>query len=240
MPRNAGPSYPESGPPTNLIRETPPEERPRQRLLRSGGDALSDAEVMALLLGNGCRRVCPLLLAWEVLNEAGGLLGLVGIRPEALRRRGLGDAKAASVLAALELSRRLANADLPQRELLSNPARVARYLVLRFALRDQEVMGALYLDQVHRLLSEGEVFRGTVQRAAVEPRQILAPALARGARGVLLFHTHPSGDPTPSLEDQGFTRRMHDACTAVGVTLVDHLILGSTQRWVSLHSRGMY
>lgn len=240
MPRRTEDPFPTTPPPPSLIRETPPEERPRQRLLRSGGAALSDPEVLALVLGNGCRMVCSLALARDILDEAGGLLGLVGIRPEALRRRGLGDAKAAAVLAALELSRRLASADLPQREILRNPARVARYLVQRYARRDQEVMGALYLDTAHRLLAEGEVFRGTVQRAAVEPRQILVPALARGARGVVLFHTHPSGDPEPSLEDKGFTRRMHEACSAVGVTLVDHLILGSTRRWVSLHSRGLY
>lgn len=223
-----------------MIRDMPPDERPRQRLLRSGGDSLSDAEVLAVVLGNGCREVCTLELAREILEEAGGLHGLVGISSEALQRRGLGEAKAASVLANLEIARRLAQGDLPYREPLGRPYALVRYLFLRYSLRDQEVMGALFLDTRHRLIGEAEVFRGTLSRAAVEPRQVLQHALTRGASGLVLFHSHPSGDPSPSLEDLSFTRRMHEACCAVGVNLVDHLILGGTRRWVSLRDRGAF
>lgn len=240
MPGAAKRSAPPSPPAPSVIREMPPAERPRQRLLRSGGEALSDPEVLALVLGNGCREVCSLDLARGILEETGGLPGLVGIRSDALQRRGLGEAKAASVLAALELARRLARSELPKRELLSRPGLLARYLVLRYAQRDQELMGVLYLDVRHRLLGDTEIFRGTLQRAAVEPRQILAPALARGAGGVVVFHTHPSGDPTPSLEDLSFTRRLAEAGNAVGVSLVDHLIIGGTCRWVSLRQRGAF
>ncbi|MFP3939031.1 MAG: RadC family protein, partial [Thermoanaerobaculia bacterium] len=187
-PHPARPPAPPASAPPGPIRATPPEERPRQRLLRSGPEALSDPELLALVLGNGCREVCPLALAREVLAEAGGLSGLVRLPPEALRRRGLGEAKAAALLAALDLARRLARAELPERELLSKRRDVARYLVLRYAARDQEVMGALHLDTRHRLLGEGEVFRGTLHRAAVEPRQILAQALLRGAAGVVVSH----------------------------------------------------
>jgi DNA repair protein RadC len=115
-----------SPPPPSSIREMPPEERPRQRLLRSGGESLADPEVLALILGNGCREVCSLELAREILREAGGLMGLVGIRCDALQRRGLGAAKAAPVLAALELARRLVRAEIPRRRPMSHPARVAR------------------------------------------------------------------------------------------------------------------
>ena len=100
----------------------------------------------------------------------------MGIRADALQRRGLGEAKAASVLASLELARRLARAEIPERELLSRPSEVVRYLALRYAFRDQEVMGALFLDTRHRLVSEGEVFRGALDRASVEPRQLIAQA----------------------------------------------------------------
>jgi DNA repair protein RadC len=99
-------------------------------------------------------------------------------------------------------------------------------------------MGALFLDLRHGLLGEREIFRGTLHRAAVEPREILKQCLLRGAGGLVLFHTHPSGDPTPSAEDLLFTRRMADAAAVVGVELVDHLVLGSTARWVSLRERG--
>jgi DNA repair protein RadC len=116
---------------------------------------------------------------------------------------------------------------------------IARYLVLRYAVRDQEVMGALFLDARHRLLAESEIFKGTLVRAATEPRPILCAALSVGAAGLALFHTHPSGDPSPSPEDIRFTRRLEEAGAIVGVNLVDHLILGSTSRWVSLRNRGV-
>jgi DNA repair protein RadC len=101
-------------------------------------------------------------------------------------------------------------------------------------------MGALFLDTRNRLLAESEVYRGTLNRAAVEPRGLLKEALLRGAAGLVLFHTHPSGDPSPSAEDLAFTRRLAEAGELVGVRLVDHLILGSAGRWVSLRQRGAW
>lgn len=221
------------------LRDLPPDERPRQRLLRSGGPSLSDPELLSIILGNGCREVCSLDLARQILEEVRGLVGLVGIQAETLQRRGIGEAKAASVLASLELARRLARADIPERELLDRPAVIARYLVLRYAVRDQEVMGALYLDARHRLIAETEAFRRTLIRAAAEPRPFLCAALSVGAASLALFHTHPSGDPSPSPEDIRFTRQMEEACAIVGVRLIDHLILGSATRWVSLKTRGV-
>jgi DNA repair protein RadC len=238
MPRAQPVQLPASMSGSSLLREMPVEERPRQRLLRGGGDALADPEVLSLILGSGCRGVCALELAREILTETGGLTGLVGMRPDTLQRRGLGEAKAAAVLAALELARRLARSEVPRRLSMKRPFRVASYLSLRYGLRDQEAVGALFLDVRNRLLGEAEIARGTLDRALIEPRQILWPALARGAAGVVIFHNHPSGDPTPSLEDVKFTRRMAAACDAVGVKLIDHLILGSAQRWVSLRERG--
>ncbi len=143
----------------------------------------------------------------------------------------------ASVLASLELARRLARAEVPERQLMDRPAEVVRYLVLRYGLRDQEVMGALFLDARHRLVGEEEIFRGALIRAAVEPRRFIALAICRSTAGLLIFHTHPSGDPSPSPEDVRFTRRMHEACEVVGLQLLDHLILGSSRRWVSLRER---
>jgi DNA repair protein RadC len=218
----------------------PPEERPRQRFLRSGGEALSDAEVLSLVLGSGSRDVCPLELAREVLDERGGLLGLVGVSPELLRRRGLGEAKAASVLASVELACRLARREVPKRAPLERPASVARYLVLRYTTLGQEVMGALYVDARNRLIGDREIYRGALSRATVEPREIFLQALVRGASSLVLFHTHPSGDPDPSLEDLQFTRRMKAAGEALGVGLLDHLIVGSSGRWVSLRDRGVF
>ena len=166
------------------------------------------------------------------------MAGLGTLEARALRRRGLGVAKQATLLAAVELARRVARAELPERLGLSHPEAVARYLLLRYADRDQEIMGALYLDIRNRLIGEGELFRGTLGRAAVEPRAILKQALLGSAAGFVVFHTHPSGDPSPSSEDLGFTRRLSDASEIVGVKMLDHLILGSSSRWVSLRRRG--
>jgi DNA repair protein RadC len=109
---------------------------------------------------------------------------------------------------------------------------------MRFALREQEVLGALYLDVRNRLLAERELYRGTLSRAAVEPRRVLQEGLLIGAAGCVVFHNHPSGDPTPSAEDLAFTRRLAEAGEIVGVRLVDHLVLGGPGRWISLRERG--
>lgn len=224
--------------PGEMIRELPFEDRPRERLLARGCDALSDAELLAVLLRTGRPGSSALAVARRLLAETGGLVGLAGSDPGSLRRPGLGPAKAASVLAAIEIGRRLARAELPDRQPLSRPGKVASYLDLRYGHLGQEVMGALFCDTRHRLLAERELFRGTLHRAAVEPREVLKEGLKHDAAGVVVFHTHPSGDPAPSREDLQFTRRLSRACEAVGVYLVDHLVVGRGGSWVSLRERG--
>jgi DNA repair protein RadC len=225
-------------PAIDLIQELPKTERPRERLLAYGGQALSDGELLAILLRTGQPGRSVLQLARDLLRAAEGVGGLPELGQEALRRQGLGPAKMASLLAALELGRRVARTHVPDREPLTRPAEVVRYLAARYRVRDQEVVGAVYLDGRNRLLAEREIFRGTLTRAAVEPREILKEGLLRGAASVLLFHTHPSGDPSPSAEDLLFTRRLAEAGELVGIRLVDHVILGTSGRWVSLHEKG--
>jgi len=220
-----------------MIRELPAGERPRERLLRQGGSSLSDSELLALLLRTGRAGVSVLQMAMDVLRENGGLTGLLTATPHSLRRSGLGSAKAATLLAAVEVGRRLAREQLLDGEPLTRPADVARYLALRYHTCDQEVMGALFLDARSRLLGEREMFRGTLSRIAVEPREILRECLQRGAAAVYLFHTHPSGDPAPSAEDLLFTRRLAEAAEIVGVRLADHVVLGHRGRWVSLKEK---
>ncbi|HEY0557339.1 MAG TPA: DNA repair protein RadC [Thermoanaerobaculia bacterium] len=220
-----------------MIRELPAGERPRERLLRQGGSSLSDSELLALLLRTGRAGVSVLQMAMDVLRENGGLAGLLTATPHSLRRSGLGPAKAATLLAAVEVGRRLAREQLLDGEPLTRPADVARYLALRYHTCDQEVMGALFLDARSRLLGEREMFRGTLSRIAVEPREILRECLQRGAAAVYLFHTHPSGDPAPSAEDLLFTRRLAEAAEIVGVRLADHVVLGHRGRWVSLKEK---
>ena len=221
-----------------LIRELPAEERPRERLLTRGAEALGDAELVAILLRTGKPGASALDLARDLLRREGGLAGLATADPTRLVHRGLGGARSAALLAAVEIGRRLARAAWSEREPMAHPAAVASYLALRFAALDQEVFGALYLDTRNRHLGERELFRGALNRAVVEPRRILREGLLLGAAGCVVFHTHPSGDPSPSAEDLAFTRKLAEAGEAVGIRLVDHLILGGVGRWVSLRQRG--
>ncbi|HEX9798806.1 MAG TPA: DNA repair protein RadC [Thermoanaerobaculia bacterium] len=221
-----------------LIRELPPDERPRERLLAQGAQVLGDAELVAVLLRTGQAGESALSVARRLLAKSGGLRALAVAVPAALTGGGVGPAKAAALLAAVELGRRLARAEVREREPLGHPAAVASYLTLRYAALDQEVMGALYLDVRNRLLGERELFRGALNRAVAEPRRILREGLLAGAAGCIVFHTHPSGDPSPSAEDLAFTRRLAEAGEAVGIRLVDHLVLGGQGRWVSLRERG--
>lgn len=193
-----------------------------------------------MILRTGVRGTTALGAARGLLERCGGLRGLLLSAAASLRCRGLGDAKIASLVAAVELGRRLARAEVPTRRPLREPDAVARYLWLRYSRSAQEVMGALFLDSRHRLMVEQELFRGTLDRASVEPRQILKQGLLCDAAFLVLFHTHPSGDPAPSAEDLCFTRRMAKAGEIVGIRLLDHLILGTARRWLSLKERGAW
>jgi len=221
-----------------MIRDLPEGERPRERLLEQGSGSLSDSELVAVLLRTGSAGSSALETALRLLDENGGLAGLLGATPQSLRRKGIGPAKAAGLLAAFEIARRLARSSVDRgREPLSRSDEIARYLNLRYRVRDQEVMGALFLDSRGRFLSEREIYRGTLDRAAVEPREVLKECLLRGASGVIIFHTHPSGDPAPSVDDVEFTRLMAAAARVVGVRLVDHLVLGEGGAWASVRDR---
>ncbi len=223
--------------PGRLIGNIPLQDRPRERLMRLGAAALTDVELVAVLLRCGQPGRSALDLAGQILEDYGGLSGLLGMNPKSLLRYHLRAAKVCSVMAAIEIGGRLARRELPGRRLLSKPLEVVRYLGLRYCQNDQEIMGALMLDTRHGLKAEREIFRGTLNRAAVEPRQILKECLLESAAACILFHTHPSGDPSPSAEDLLFTRRMVEAGEIVGVEIVDHLIVGAAGRWTSMRQR---
>ena len=201
---------------------------------------LTDQDLLAILLDRGsCRskqKASHLALAKELLEQHGSLLGLAKTQGEFLH----GDNRRAlfPVAAAFEVACRLAKARVPERKLLDRSATVAKYLALRYSVPDQEMMGALFLDVRNRLITEGEIFRGTLAGAMVEPRTILKKALLCSASAVILFHSHSSNDPTPSQEDVLFTERMIQAGKLLGVRILDHLILGVHDRWASLRRLG--
>ena len=219
----------------------PPDRSVTARLAALGPEALSDSELLLAVLGTpGCESSpeASSELA-ETLERFGGLGGLPSADLPTLVRE-LGAYRGHHLTAVLELARRLTRSRLHDRPLLNNPGAVAEYVLLRYANLDQEVMGALYLDVRSRLITEREIFRGTLNRAAVEPRPILKQALLLSASSLLLVHNHPSGDPAPSNEDLSFTRRVAKAGKLLGVRLVDHLIVAAGGRWVSLKRRGAW
>ena len=209
-------------------------EMPRERLEQLGSQALRDDELVALLLGSGHRGRSAGLVAADLLRQAGDLQTLFESRALLRRTSGVGPAKRSTLLAARELAVRLAQARIPERRSIDRPAAAATYLALRYSTGDQEVVGSLQLDSRHRLIRDVEHYRGTQTRAAVEPRAIIRSALDSSAAAIVLFHTHPSGDPSPSEEDLAFTRRMTRACDVMGVRLVDHLVVAGCGRWSSL------
>ena len=212
---------------------------PRERLLRHGAQGLSDAELLAVVLRNGSPGIPALAVAERLLDASGGLAGLVGADRQILRHLGATDSRAAVVLATAELLRRLSRVRLGSKRLMNEPGTVAAYLQVGYPMTGQELVGALYLDVRYRLIAEDEIYRGTLTWTAVEPRAILRGALLHSAGGLIIWHTHPSGEPDPSPEDLSFTQRMHRASELMGIRLVDHMILGADGRWVSLSRRGL-
>ena len=210
------------------ISDLPLDERPRERLARLGAAALSGEELLALLLGSGLRGESALDSARRILAAHGGLAGLAGLSGAELKReRGIKQARASVLLAALEIGRRLAAEALSGRDLLNEPSLVKEYLRRARGDGTQERTGVLYLNARNRLLKDDpEIYRGTLDRAVVEPREILKRALLSNAAGLILYHNHPSGDPSPSREDREFTRRLSAAAESVGLRLLDHLVVG--------------
>lgn len=210
------------------IQDLPSDDRPRERLLAVGPAALSNEELVALLLRTGSRGESALDRARRLLASHGGLAGLCGVTAtEFASEGGIGPARAAVLGACFEIARRLPAATLSGRDLLSEPRLVKEFLRRSQADDTQERTGALFLNARNRLLrNDPEIYRGTLDRAVVEPREILKRALLARAAGLILYHNHPSGDPSPSREDREFTSRLASAAEALGVRLLDHVVVG--------------
>lgn len=211
-------------------------ERPRERLARVGPGGLSSRELLAAVLGTGARGSSALDVADSLL--AAGLHGLAARGLHELEAvRGLGRAKAARVVAALELGARLASQDHAPAPCLQSPAEAARHLMPRYSPRPVETFGLLALDARHRLKREAVISVGCLTASLVHPREVFQEAVVSRAAAIVLFHNHPSGDPEPSAEDLALTRRLAAAGTLMGIEVLDHLVLGAG-RYVSLKERG--
>jgi len=212
-----------------IVRWKAPAERdsPEDLILRAGAETLSDQELLAALLG------VDVTSAERLLELQGGKLGRL-FSAESGAVLSLSPVRRARFLAARELACRLAEARVPESDPLKRPEDLARYLNLRYSLRDQEILGALFLSSSGKVLLHCEIYRGAFSRTCAEPREILKQALLVGAASIILFHNHPGGDPAPSLEDHAFTQLFARAATLLGIPLLDHLILGSAGRWISM------
>ena len=220
------------------MKDLAPHDRPREKLERHGAAGLGDNELLAVVLGSGFRYTDALALANRLIGHAGGLHGLTRASVNDLRQvPGVGRARGAQVLAAVELGRRTllrATADRPQ---LVFPRQVAAYLLPQYGAGPVEQFGILMLDTKQRVIRIKIVSVGSLDTAVVHPREVFKEAVAASAKAIVLFHNHPSGDPTPSTEDLVLTTRMVNAGDIMGIDVIDHVILAD-QHYCSLAECG--
>lgn len=209
------------------IRHWPEGDRPREKLLKVGASALSEAELLAILLGAGVRGRSALDVARALLKEFGSLRALLTAeRQRVCKTRGLGPARYVALQAALELTRRHYQELMSAGSVLANPQATREYV--QFRLRDlpHEVFCCLLLDSHYRVLGFEELFRGTIDGAIVHPREVVKLALSRNAAAMILVHNHPSGVAEPSAADRQITVRLKEALALVDIRVVDHLVVG--------------
>lgn len=220
------------------VRGLAPGDRPREKLAQHGPSSLGDNELLAVVMGHGSRHGSALDLANLVLARVDGVVGLTRSSLDQLRRvHGVGAAKAAQVLAAVELGRRTLLSPAAPRAPFTAPRDVAAFLMPRFSAREVEHFGVMLLDSRHRLVKAHALTIGTLDFAVVHPRDVFRSALEANAASVVLFHNHPSGDPSPSEEDVSLTRRLVAAGEIVGVEVLDHVVLADA-RYFSFREAG--
>ena len=230
------------------IKNLPQDARPREKLLARGPGALSDAELLALLLRTGIAGKGVLQMADELLQlkinangDAGfdGIAGLLHATADDLKRvKGLGPAKRSEIVAVLELARRAMAQPLKARTVFATPDAVKQYLQLQLSARPHEVFAVLFLDVQNRMLALEELFRGTLTQTSVYPREVVLRALHHQASAVVLAHNHPSGSAQPSRADEALTHTLKAALALIDVRVLDHVIVGTGEA-LSMAERGL-
>ena len=206
----------------------PEGERPRERLLDQGANALSDAELLAIFLRTGVKGKSALDLARELLTSFGSLRQLLCADLETFcQAKGLGVAKFTQLQACLEMSRRFLRESLEREGPLTNPEDAKQFLLMRMRDYKKEVFSCLFLDTKNRVIKFEELFKGSLNSAEVHPREVLKQALRHNANAIILAHNHPSGDSKPSQSDINITHTLRDALSLVDIKVLDHLIIGN-------------
>jgi DNA repair protein RadC len=220
------------------MKDLAPHDRPREKLQRLGAAALGDNELVAVVFGSGFRECGALDLANRLLARTGGLHGLTRASPGELRLvPGVGGARMAQILAAVELGRRTLVRSPVERPRLSSPRQLALYLLPQFGAGAVERFGIVMLDTKHRVIRVTVLSVGSIDTTVVHPREVFREATSASAAAIVLFHNHPSGDPTPSTDDVALTARMVRAGEVMGIHVIDHLVLAD-ERYVSLVEAG--
>lgn len=221
------------------VKEMPTDERPRERMAHVGPQALSAAELLAIILRTGVGGENVLTMANRLLSQYGGVGGLARADFSQLAaEHGLGPAKTAQILAALELGRRLMAENPEERFQIRAPSDAANLLMPMLGHKEQEHFVVLYLDTRNRVLEHELLYKGSLNTSLVRIAEVFRGAVRRNCAGVIVAHNHPSGDPAPSPEDVALTRRLVEAGKLLEVDLLDHLVIGQN-RFVSLRERGL-
>lgn len=221
-----------------LIRDYPVEERPRERFIQEGAKALSNQELLALLLRTGTRNESVLQLSNRLLTQFEGLRLLTDASlDEMMMLKGIGEAKAIQILAAVELGRRISNLCFDERYVIRSPEDCANYCMNDMRFLTQEHFVCLYLNTKNQILHKQTIFIGSLNASIVHPREVFKEAFRRSAASIICVHNHPSGDPTPSREDIEVTKRLSECGKIIGIDLLDHIIIGE-KKYVSLKEKG--
>jgi DNA repair protein RadC len=217
----------------------PTDERPRERLLTHGAGSLSDAELLAIFLRTGTAGMPVMSLSRYLIDNFGGLRGMMtASKRQFCDVKGLGTAKYAQVQAAMEMARRVMDEPLRQGDPLRSPEDTRAYLCSRLGTYPHEVFAGLFLDNRHRIIQYHELFRGTIDGAAVYPREVVRYALEQNAAAVIFAHNHPSGVAEPSQADISLTRRLKEALGLVDIRVLDHMVVGHGEV-ISMAERGL-
>lgn len=222
-----------------MIREIPPELRPRERLIRHGPEALSDIELLAILVRTGAANASALTVATALLGRFQDLRSLMQASVEELSSiKGIGPAKAAQVKAALEIGRRVSAVPLTVRTSIKSPEDAAGLVMEEMRYLDREHFCALILNAKNHVIAREKISIGTLNSSAVHPRELFKAAIRRSAAAIILVHNHPSGDPAPSSEDLEVTAKLVEAGKIVGIQVLDHIIIGDNM-FVSFKAKGL-
>ena len=221
------------------IKDLPAHERPRERLLQMGPEAVSDAELLALLIGGGRKDATAVDLARALLARAGGLRQLAGLTAaELAETSGIGDAKAARLLAAFAIARRYASTPLEPGVQFTCSRDIFDHYHEQLRDEKRETFSCVFLDVKHRVVGEERISLGTLKASPVNPREVFRPAIRAAARCIIFVHNHPSGDSTPSADDLNTTRRLVEVAKAIGIRVVDHIIIGDDE-YYSFADKGL-